>query len=84
MTDVLDQHFSTAATQKVLLVWIELERVDRDALVDLCGRYAPFAHQLLRVVLSKNLLDVPKSDGTVLHAAGDDAQLVDLVDPIEG
>ena len=47
LTDVLDQHFSSTATQQVLLVWIELKRLDGDALMDLSGRYAPFAHQLL-------------------------------------
>ena len=44
LTDVLYQYFCTTATQKVLLVWIELKRVNGDTLVNLCGRYAPFAH----------------------------------------
>ena len=47
LADVLDQYFSSAATQQVLLVWIELKGVDGDALVDLCGRYTPLAHELL-------------------------------------
>ena len=47
LTDVLNQHFSSAAAQKVLLIWIELKGVDGDALVNLCGRYTPFSHKLL-------------------------------------
>ena len=51
--------------------------------MDLSGRNAALAHDLLSIVLLNELLDVPKGDDTVLHTSSNDAQLIDLVDPVE-
>ena len=83
LRDVLDKHFRATTGQKILPVWVEFKRLNGHSIVDLSGRDASLAHQLLRFVLGQELFDVPEGDSTVLHSTSDNSELIDLINPIE-
>ena len=81
--DILDQDLRSATCEEIFLVRVELHGFDRHVLVDRCRRDASFTHELLRFVCFADLADVPERDGSVSHAASHDAELIDLIDPVQ-
>ncbi len=83
LRDVLDEYFRASTSEKIFFVWVEFERLNRDTLMDLCGRNAPFTHQLLRVALCEKLFQIPKRDCAVVHTTSNDSKLIDLINPVK-
>lgn len=83
LRNILDKNFRASTSEQVLLMWVELDRLDGSTLVDLGSRDTPSSHlQLLRVIF-KQLLNVPKSDCTVNHTCSNNAHLINLVNPVQ-
>jgi len=83
--DVLDEDFGPSTREEVLLVWVELDRTDRDPAVDLGGGDTALACSQIvhRRRPVHDLYRVPKSDGTVDHTSRENTGLTLMIDPVK-
>lgn len=83
--DVLDEDLGPSTREEILLVWVKLNRANRDSAVDLGGRDTAFAcsEVIHRRRPVHDLYRVPKSNSTVDHTSCENASLTLMINPIK-